>query len=155
MCTHSSGVFAPLPCTVYLVMVKNSAIFILIFLERVCNFHLFVIFRINFYNTRYTVHGRGAKHYFHPCVQTRLDVQNDEPPADGLRQITSVRGKLSKDSISGRIWRVHAFVIFLQKNAKSGSEKRSLNRLIPALNFINERSTFGFFKIKVQTTSRQ
>ena len=98
--------------------------------------------------TRYTVHGRGAKHYFHPCVQTRLDVQNDEPPADGLRQITSVRGKLLKDSISGRIWRVHAFVIFLQKNAKSGSEKRSLNRLIPALNFINERSTFGSFKIK-------
>ena len=98
--------------------------------------------------TRYTVHGRGAKHYFHPCVQTRLDVQNDEPPADGLRQITSVRGKLSKDSTSEWIWRIHAFVIFLQQNTKSGSEKRSLNRLIPALNFINERSTFESFKIK-------
>ena len=82
------------------------------------------------------------------ACRLRLGVQNDEPPADDLRQITQDRGKLSKDSISGRIWRVHAFVIFLQKSTKSGSEKRSLNRLIPALNFINERSTFGSFKIK-------
>ena len=85
---------------------------------------LLEIYSTRYKFTRYTVHGRGAKHYFHPCVQTLLDVQNDEPPADGLRQITCDRGKLSKDSISGRIRRVHTFVIFLQKKTRNQGPKR-------------------------------
>ena len=42
----------------------------------------------------------------------------------------------------------HRFLTCCQKVPKCGSKKWSLNRPIQAVNFINDRSTFGSFKIK-------
>ena len=47
------------------------------------------------------------------------------------------------------------FCYLLAKNTKSGSEKRSLNRLIPALNFIKSDPHLDQENPKAQTTSRQ
>ena len=86
----------------------------------------------------------------------RLDqMQNDEPPADGLRQITCDRGKLSKDSISGRIWRVHAFVIFFQKVRNQGPKRGPWTGWYQLLTSLTSDPLLDPSKSKAQTTSRQ
>ena len=66
-----------------------------------------------------------------------------------LQQMTYVRLRAIEENSQKIVYRGGSggsmLLLSSCKNAKSGSEKRSLNRLIPALNFINERSSFGSF----------
>ena len=88
--------------------------------------------------TRYTVHGRGAKHSLSlPSVcadSTRCPKRWSHVR---LRQIEEHTQKAPYPTGSGGQWRVHFFVSILKKVVKLGSEKGSLNRPIPLLNFVS------------------
>ena len=101
--------------------------------------------------TRYTVLGRGAKRRTSSVLPRRI-------PQMSQRQNTSVRGKLARGAVSGRMWRVielMCFSNFHQKHENLMVGKGSLNRLFPLANYINCDPLCDHSKSKAQTTEVQ
>ena len=105
--------------------------------------------------TRYTVRGRGAKHFFpsgsapggslpeaERIIRSRTSVQRPLIWCPNSHLVRSIMSML-------RFWK------FSSKSRKIRVRKRSLNRLIVFVSFINGDPLSDRSKSKVQTTSRQ
>ena len=97
--------------------------------------------------TRYTVRGRGAKHFF-------PSGRNHWPSAVTTLE-NVIRGKLAKRCRTRADLEEHCFCPHLAKKLQTAAEKGSLNRPIPLLIFINCDPLSDHSKSKAQTTKVQ
>ena len=113
-------------------------------------------------NTRYTVRGRGAKHFFpygsapgEIYLNTRISQDSRHVP----RTSHIVSSKFLISVLFHALVRAHSsgyvFVSALPKSRKIRVRKRSLNRLIVLVSFINGDPFSNRSKSKAQTAGRQ